>query len=57
MEAIIFPESMTPERVEIAKRLAKFCQTAKLADVIRLDTIIQTTANIRASDEADSKAG
>lgn len=58
MEAYIFPEGMDEQRIDIAKRIARFCATASMADVLRLDTIIQTTANIRAADAAtDDKAG
>jgi hypothetical protein len=60
MEAYIFPEGLDEKRLAIAKRLAHFAATADMADVLRLDTIIQTTANIRATDaakEQTDKAG
>ena len=60
MEEYIFPEGLDEERIAIAKRLAQFAATADMADVLRLDTIIQTTANIRATDAqraAQERAG
>ena len=59
MEAYIFPEGLDEQRLAIAKRLAQFAATAEMADVLRLDTIIQTTANIRATDaqQAQERAG
>ena len=60
MEAYIFPEGLDEKRLAIAKRMAYFCSTADMADVLRLNDIVQTTISIRAADaakEQTDKAG
>ena len=50
--ALILPSEMTPERKAVAERILAFLCNASDEDVSRVDTVIQTTINIRAADAA-----
>ena len=50
MLSYVFPESITAERLAVAKRFADFCINAPWPDVLQADTVVktlETRANVK----------